>query len=368
MKNWFQSNFNHLLVVGTIFCALLLFFIFFVKNNHRPSLIIAPSPVLTLVPQTKVAIETQNLQDLFAYHPNPVQEISHKEDEVTLIGTGDIIPARSVNSIMVNRNDFTYPFHNIKPILESSDLTFINLESPLLPDCTPTIEGMVFCGSSRAVEGLTYAGVDIASIANNHAGNHGIGGIRSTETLLTNANILVTGNGTAVKKQVKGITFGFLGYNAVGAPEEGIAWADRELIQKQIKALKAEGVQYVVVTFHWGTEYKHDPDQSQIDLAHLAVDSGANLIIGNHPHWVQGVERYKKGFIAYAHGNTIFDQMWSQETREGVIGQYTFTRTGLIKVKYFPLIIENYSQPRLATEQEAKKILKDMQDYSLKND
>ena len=343
MKNWFQSNFKLLLTCITIF-ALSLLIISYRRSAPKKiekTRLLSPSP--SLPPRN--LLKDKDLSELFTYYPDPQKATSHNPDEVTIIATGDIIPARSVNSIMVNKNDFTYPYHHIAPLLSAGDITLINLEAPLLQDCIPTIEGMVFCGSSRSIAGLRYAGVDIANLANNHAGNYGISGIESTKKILTDAHIQVTGSESPVVTQVKGITFGFLGYNSIGAPEQGLSWADAQAITKQIAQLKQNGAQFVVVSFHWGTEYTHDPDPSQIALAHLAVDAGADLIIGNHPHWVQGVEWYKNGFVTYAHGNTVFDQMWSQETREGVIAQYTFKKTGLIDIKYFPTIIEDYSQP-----------------------
>jgi poly-gamma-glutamate synthesis protein (capsule biosynthesis protein) len=75
------------------------------------------------------------------------------------------------------------------------------------------------------------------------------------------------------------------------------------------------------------------------------VDAGADLVIGNHPHWVQGVELYKGRYIAYAHGNFIFDQMWSYETRVGIVGKYTFYDTQLVRVEYIPVLSIDYGQP-----------------------
>jgi poly-gamma-glutamate synthesis protein (capsule biosynthesis protein) len=113
-------------------------------------------------------------------------------------------------------------------------------------------------------------------------------------------------------------------------------------------------------------------DDNPIDIAHLAIDSGADLIIGNHPHWVQATEIYKRkpglgeaaasdeGWISYAHGNYIFDQMWSYETRVGVIGKYTFYDDQLIGVEFTPTLIDNYTQPIPMTGDERQSILDGM--------
>jgi poly-gamma-glutamate capsule biosynthesis protein CapA/YwtB (metallophosphatase superfamily) len=97
----------------------------------------------------------------------------------------------------------------------------------------------------------------------------------------------------------------------------------------------------------------------------VAIDAGADLIIGNHPHWVQGVEFYKGKCITYAHGNFIFDQMWSQETREGVLGKYVFNADGLVDVQFYPIIIDDYAQARFADAVEADMILQRMKASSV---
>lgn len=289
---------------------------------------------------------------------------NNNPEEYTIIATGDIILARSVNSKLLQLNDFNYPFEKTVNFLKSADVVFINLESPLIPNCKPTLEGMIFCGDERAVQGLKYAGVTVASIANNHAGNYGVEGVNSTVKLSRDNHIQVTGNGEAAIVAIKGKKFGFLGYNDIGSEEAGIAWADTPQIQNDIKSLKNK-VDFIIVTFHWGTEYTSTPNSRQIELAHTAIDSGADLIIGNHPHWIQGVEQYKGKFITYAHGNYVFDQMWSQNTREGVLGKYTFSKNGLINVEFIPIIIDNYSQARFADKIEAYDILNRMKLSSL---
>jgi poly-gamma-glutamate synthesis protein (capsule biosynthesis protein) len=299
-----------------------------------------------------------SFDSIFNYvDPQKASEKNINPTEYTLIATGDVIPARSVNSKLVMLNNFNFPYEKTVKLLRSSDITFINLETPLISDCKPTLEGMIFCGNQLNVGGLLYANVKVASIANNHSGNYGLNGVNSTIKLLTQNNILVTGNSSqSAIVNVRGKKFGFLGYNDIGGRQDGVAFADLSQIVKDIQDLK-KTVDFVVVTFHWGTEYTPVPNSSQIVLAHKAIDAGADLIIGNHPHWVQGVEEYKGKFITYAHGNFVFDQMWSKETREGVVGKYTFNNNGLIKIEFIPIVIDDYSQPRFASKEEANAIL-----------
>ncbi len=275
----------------------------------------------------------------------------------TLIATGDVIPARSVNWQTVKFNNFNWPYEKTANILRSADLTFINLEAPLLKNCFPTQEGMVFCGDEKNVEGLIYAGVDVANLANNHAGNYGMDGILATSDLLARNNILATGILGPVITDVRGLRFAFLGYNDVGV------LIDAEKMKQEISQAK-QNSDVVVVAIHWGTEYTSQPDARQRTLARLAIDKGADLIIGNHPHWIQPVEIYHNKLITYAHGNFVFDQMWSQETEEGVVGKYTFYDDKLIDVEFLPVQIENYGQPNFLAGKEKQAVLDEMRQES----
>lgn len=145
---------------------------------------------------------------------------------------------------------------------------------------------------------------------------------------------------------------------------------NRQAMADQIKSLRPK-VDVLAVAFHWGAEYVSIPqpaagiaDDDPVEIAHLAIDSGADWIIGNHPHWVQAVEIYKGKFIAYAHGNFIFDQMWSYETRVGVIGRYTFYDKQLVRVEFIPTLIQDYAQPVPMTGPDAQAVLDGMKSAS----
>ncbi len=312
----------------------------------------------------KAPIKILSLDSVLQY-VDPIQASvkNNHPDEYTIIATGDVIPARSVNSKLVGLQNFTFPFEKTVSFLKSADAVFINLETPLIHNCKPTLEGMIFCGDYQAAEGLVYAGVTVASIANNHAGNYGIDGVTNTIELLKQNKIQVTGNGEPTIVTIRDKKFGFLGYNDIGTKEQGIEWADIPHLQQEIQNLKKK-VDFVIVAYHWGVEYVSLPSKRQIELGHVSVDAGADLIIGNHPHWVQGVEQYKGKFITYAHGNYVFDQMWSRKTREGVLGKYTFNKNGLIHVAYVPIIIDTNLQPRFASQTEANTILARMKTSS----
>lgn len=277
----------------------------------------------------------------------------------TIIATGDVIPARSVNNAAVQKKSFIWPYEKTAELLKKADITVVNLETPLLTDCPVTVIGMNFCGDARHVEGLVYSGVDVAGLANNHAGNHGVAGIEETVSHLGRAGIAHTGTPSQpVVKDVRGVRFVFLSFNDIGAREQGIAWAENTEVRAGIETARKRG-DVVIASFHWGAEYQRLPGVRQTELAHLAVDAGADVVLGNHPHWIQPPEMYKGKCIMYAHGNFVFDQEWSEETKLGVVGRYTFYDTALIDVEFIPIRIVEYGQPYLL-ESAAKRSVIDM--------
>lgn len=344
---------------------------FFVKNNKKIDEEYSEEGSFEIRNETQQSerpnfiSDDVNLDTIFNYKEPLIEDNSNNEyGKYKLLATGDIVIGRSVNYITVTSNNFKLPFEKTAEFLKSFDITFVNFESPLVEKCPITVEGMIFCGDKRNIEGLVYSGVDVVNLANNHMGNFGREGIDTTVKLLEEKEIAYTGLGEPAVLEVNGKKFGFLGYNEVADAGPYVSGTDPDVIEKEIKQLRNK-VDFLVVAFHWGVEYTSNPSDNQVKLAHLAIDSGADLIIGNHPHWVQGVEIYKDRFISYAHGNFIFDQMWSEETREGVIGEYIFDDKGLVGINYYPIIIENYNQPRFAVKKEAEKILTRMRDSSL---
>jgi poly-gamma-glutamate synthesis protein (capsule biosynthesis protein) len=202
--------------------------------------------------------------------------------------------------------------------------------------------------------------VDVTTLENNHMGNYGTQGVAETVAHLESAGIAWADRDTPAVLEVRGLKFGFLAFNGVG---ERI---DRQAMVDQIRTLRPQ-VDIMIVAYHWGAEYVALPqpapgiaDDNPVEIAHLAVDAGADLIIGNHPHWVQAVELYKGKLIAYAHGNFIFDQMWSYETRVGVVGRYTFYGDVLVRVEFVPVLIEDAAQPIPMKGTEAQAVLEGM--------
>lgn len=233
--------------------------------------------------------------------------------------------------------NFTYPFEKTWEFLKSADLTFGNLESPLVSNC-PTIDtGMIFCADPKAIEGLTKSGFDILGLANNHILNYGQAGLRQTIEILKKENIYPLLQNKEQIVEIKGTKFGFLGFDLTGT------YNQKQILEK-IKEEKTR-VDILIVSFHWGEEYAKKPSAGQIELAHLAIEGGADLILGHHPHVIQPTEEYEGKLIVYSLGNFIFDQPWSEETKKGLVGKFTFENKKLIEKEFKEIYINNLCQP-----------------------
>lgn len=291
------------------------------------------------------------------------------EDQlITVLVTGDILPGRSVHLKFTQNGDPTFAFVKTAQTLREADITVINLEGPLISNCPVFYTGFTFCGDPRFTEGLQFAGVDVVNVANNHIYNFGSAGLAQTLETLDKSGLLAAGEGRIANVTVKGIRFAFLGFDAVGKI------LDRSFVSGEIEKARAEA-DVVVVQFHWGQEYTYVPKRAgsdPIELGHLAIESGADLVASNHPHWVQGIEFYHaKGAvrsgedgpsqekpIVYSHGNFVFDQTWSRETTEGMVGKYTFFGKKLVGIEFLPVKIDPPFQPRFLTGEEKEEMLR----------
>ncbi len=304
-----------------------------------------------------------SLQELF----HPTYAAPRDPSKIrTLLVTGDVIPARGVAYFAAVRHDYLWPFRPTAAYTANADITYINLEAPLFQGCPVSpAESFTFCGDPRFVNGLTLMGADVVNLANNHLSNYGAQGINQTQQLLNSHGILTSGLGPVAVINVRGIKFGFIGFNGVGRA------IDKEALKQGI-ARARQLADIVVVQFHWGKEYERQPmpdkgvptPDDPVVIGHDAIDWGADIVIGNHPHWYQGIEIYHGKLITYAHGNFVFDQMWSEETREGVIGTYTFYGTQLVGATWKPYRIYDYGQPVFMNAKDSATALQTMESAS----
>lgn len=289
----------------------------------------------------------------------------------TVVTLGDIMLSRKVLRAMLAAHDWSLPFRRTYPILKAGDITFANLESPFSDGGGYVLSGMSFKAEPPSVAGLKLGGLDVVSLANNHFGNQGRHGMVYTFRHLKANGIKYCGAGsdfgeahTPAIVERNGVKVAFLSYNEIwpyeytargGTP--GLAWMESPgRITRDIRAANALA-DVVIVSYHWGVEYTPHPNARQRSYGRMAIAAGADAVIAQHPHVVQAVEWYKGRFIAYSLGNFVFDQMWSQETREGLIGHVKVVDGRIVGVTLTPTVIENYNQPRLAGGGESRRIL-----------
>jgi len=282
-----------------------------------------------------------------------------KPPEVTLVAVGDMMLSRAVATRM-HRFGYDYPFASTTDFIRSADIAFGNLETPITsgPEVLPF--EMSFRADPEAAAALQEAGFDVLSLANNHTPNFGEKGLEDTVSYLDEVGIVHAGAGTDFEANqagfidAKGVRFAFLAYNdddvvpasyEAGDDRLGTAFMHIERMERAVQEARTLA-DIVIVSMHAGDEYEPFPNDSQVAFAHAAIDAGAELVLGHHPHVVQTMEVYKGKRIFYSLGNFVFDQMWSQETREGLVVKVVFTKEGLKNVTFHPVRIEDYAQPR----------------------
>ena len=195
--------------------------------------------------------------------------------------------------------DAEYPFANVKTFFENDDYTFVNLEGPLCVGGNPAVKEHVFRGDPSFVEMLTGNSVEFASLANNHSQDYGNIGYAETKDNLTNAGIaFVERDETTIVTTDSGLTIGI--YGSV------YYLMDADVIAQEISKLKRTGVDIVIFAPHWGSENSYVTTDEQVTLAHVAIDAGADIVYGTHPHVLQPIEEYNGGIILYSLGNFCF--------------------------------------------------------------
>ncbi len=225
--------------------------------------------------------------------------------------------------------DYAYFFSGVLDLLEQDDLTIANLETTLSNE-TETAEkydygnNYWFNGKPEYARILKAGSVEIANLANNHSYDYGQKGYDATQQALTDAGIEYFGYTEALYKEINGIQIGMAGFNQLGEYEQGLDMDVFKVeVESFIKKLRGE-CDLVIANFHWGKEYKYKHEELQKELAYIAIDSGADLVIGHHPHVLQSIEQYKGKYIAYSLGNFCFGGRKTPDDYDTAIFQQTF--------------------------------------------
>jgi len=262
---------------------------------------------------------------------------NNQQGQAILMLVGDIMLSRSVGEKMKKENNWNWPFLNIAETIKKADLLFGNLEGPISDKGTNVGSIYSFRADPRVIEGLNFSGFDVLSVANNHMFDWSREALEDTLKRLKTAGISYAGAGFNEKEahspttreiQVSNgskIKIAFLAYCSEGsqywaatAERSGISWLEENKLREDVAEAKKQA-DIVIVSMHFGEEYKTWPNSKQRFFAQLAIDSGADLVAGHHPHVLQPVEQYKNGYIAYSLGNFVFDQTFSPQTKESMV-------------------------------------------------
>ena len=300
----------------------------------------------------------------------------------TVAVVGDVMLGRRVGRALAATDDFAAALAPTRRRLAAADLTAGNLESTLSMAGAPRQGGDSFAADPRVLAGLRRAGFDVLSLANNHTGDFGQAALIDTVQRVTATRIAAVGAGRNLDRarrpavvERNGVTFGFLAFNAIGEtpaagrdrpgaaqirmpPRTGpLNGTDLRAMQAAVRRLDA-AVDVVIVLPHWGDQYTNQPVPAQRRVARALIDAGADLIVGGHPHWVQGVELYRDRLIAHSLGNYVFDMDFSRPTREGVILELTYWGRDLKAAEFVPVVIGSDFAPRVVTGAAAEPILR----------
>ena len=249
----------------------------------------------------------------------PIQITVSSMGDCTLGTDENFNPSTSFNAYY-NAQGPDYFFKNVRSILEEDDLSIINLEGTFTDSDQRQEKTFAFKADPEYVSILTGSSIEAANLANNHSRDYGEESYTDTVETLEQAGIASFGYDQVDILEVNGVKVGLTGIYELAEHLD-----KQEEVRTNIAALKEAGAQVIIVTFHWGIENEYLPNDTQKTLAHLAIDEGADLVIGHHPHVLQGIERYKGKYIAYSLGNFSFGGNSNPSDKDTMIFQQTFT-------------------------------------------
>ncbi len=269
--------------------------------------------------------------------------------------------------------DPAYFFQNVQPVFAQDDLTIVNMEGTLTEKTTREPKQFAFKGDAEYAKILTAGAVEAANLANNHSFDYGKKSYEDTITALEAEGISSFGYERTAVMDIKGVKVGLAGVYELAEHID----CKQDLLDN-IASLKEQGAQIIIVSFHWGQEKENVPSDVQVELAHTAIDNGADLVLGHHPHVLQGIGEYKGKNIVYSLGNFCFGGNSAPSDMDTMIFQQTFTVkdgklqednvTNILPCKISSAYEEGYNnyQPILAEGEQKEKIFERLSEYSQK--
>lgn len=311
------------------------------------------------------------LMMIFLFHQT-VFALGQEEQRVRISLVGDILLDRSVGRY-IEKNGVDYPWEKVREVFFHSDLVLGNLETSVgVGGQRDANKQYTFQSKPATLKGLVNGGVHGVSIANNHVLDYGQEGFMETLYHLERSGIKYAGGGRNMEEalqpaiwEIKGMRIGFLAFSRViydaswyaGAKKPGILSAYDHYAKEicEIISKTREKVDFLIVSVHWGKELAQYPEEDEIKLGRMMIDSGADVVMGHHPHVLQGVEFYNNKPILYSLGNFVFSSS-SQLSRTSMIFNLEINPEGIIKAYVVPVKI-HYCQPIPLEDKEAEEVI-----------
>ena len=291
------------------------------------------------------------------------------EVSVTISAVGDMTLGEDASFSTLNNFTAVYTMYgpgyfleNVRSIFEADDITFANFEGTLTDQGSRQAKEYAFRGDPSYTQVLQSGSVEAVTLANNHSYDYGDVSHTDTQKYLEEAGVDWCEGDKIIVRDVSGVRMALIGIYVLA---DGAARAEQ--VESTIAQAKEQGAQLIVVAFHWGNERETKPDETQKMLAHLAIDSGADLVVGHHPHVLQGIEKYSGKYICYSLANFCFGGNSNPSDKDTMIFQQTFRilRGGKVEdggVSVIPCSVSsvadwNNYQPTPATGAEADRIM-----------
>lgn len=329
-------------------------------------------------PQPETKTESANKE---GQKPEKQETLEVQETTITISAAGDCTLGtdegfnykRSFKGKYDAVQDPAYFFQNVQPVFAQDDLTIVNMEGTLTEETIREPKQFAFKGDAEYAKILTAGAVEAANLANNHSFDYGKKSYEDTITALEAEGISSFGYERTAVMDIKGVKVGLAGVYELAEHID----CKQDLLDN-IASLKEQGAQIIIVSFHWGQEKENVPSDVQVELAHAAVDNGADLVLGHHPHVLQGIEEYKGKNIVYSLGNFCFGGNSAPSDMDTMIFQQTFivkdgklqedNVTNILPCKISSAYEEGYNnyQPILAEGDQKEKIFERLSEYSQK--
>lgn len=347
------------------------------ENNGAASQMEAEPPIDQLPPMDSDGAGTE-IDELGQSELNEEQPPLDEAAAISLSFVGDLLLGEYIQPWLTEQG-YDYPFDKSRFHLSSAHITAGNLEMPITTRGTPAEKTYVFKGDPAALEGLVNSGIDVVSLANNHTLDQGFEGLEDTIEHLNNAGIDHVGAGNDEIEayaphyiEKNGVKVAFLGASHVlpvvewKATKYQAGLAEAYVTDRIIAAIEEADRQadIVVVLVHWGKEREQTPTSSQVSLGHDFIDAGADIVVGSHPHVLQGFEQYKGKWIAYSLGNFVFSSYPQGAQAETGVLNAECSKEAKCELSFSPMKVIN-AQPTPVEEETAKQMLATLEGVSL---